>query len=40
MWLLSKNLVNHVEIELLAKYPSRNGGNVCSVWNAAVPQHI
>lgn len=40
VWLLSKNLANGVEIELLAKYPGRNGGNVRSVWNAAVPQHI
>lgn len=40
VWLLSKNLVNRVEIELLAKHPGRNGGNVCPVWNAALPQHI
>jgi len=38
--LLSENLVNRVEIELLAEHPAGNGGNVCSVWNAAVPQHV
>lgn len=37
---LSKNLINYVEIKLLAKYPGRSVGNKDSVWNTAVPQHI
>lgn len=31
VWLLSKNLVNHVEIKVLTKHLVRSGGAVCAV---------
>lgn len=37
VWFLSKNLVNYVEIKLLAKYPGRSVGNKDPVLNTAMP---